>query len=245
MKLWEYLDTKAELAYMAYAEAAGANTIDEHEPEYICNLGDQYEKFYAWLSANRDLCQEKAVEVRPWHTGETRIGSGMPKTVGLDKTNTWQYDWGVLGDSNAQLKELIGGPTAFEKMGFLYDYSLCRLLVQMPGSVVPWHSDTMQGWRDMFADLDPHLVMATEFSQGMTDQEAREQSRCSAGLITRRIVAITDWHWGHFIEMKRTFITDWKSGDVWDSPPAVWHLTGNAGVKLRISMTITGVLNAT
>ena len=131
----------------------------------------------------------------------------------------------------------------FKKIGILRHRSNCRLMIQTPGSIIPWHSDTMQRWRQANEDINPHLVMTTEFGDNnLTLEEAKAQSVCDLGLIGRRLIAISDWHWGHIMQFKNTILPGWKSGQVLDSPPCVWHLTANVGVVPRVSLVITGIL---
>jgi len=241
MNLWDYIENGSGQKWLDYTQN-GLST-GHHQIEHITNLGNLYPTVYEYMLDNRDICQEHCVKLQDYHYGETIKGSGLPATVGYDENNTYHANWGVLGTSNNDIKALIGGKEAFEKIGMQWDNCLCRLLVMPPGSIIPWHSDTMQGWRDRNAHINPHLVMASEFTEkNMTAAEARANSKCDLGLIGRRIIAVSDWHIGHIIQMKETFVTNWKSGDVWDSPPCVWHLTANAGIKLRISITVTGVL---
>jgi len=236
MELSDYLDGASD-EYVDYAREAGADLTEQYHPPLVCNLGDLHSNFKNWISAKRNDIEQHCVKVQPYHRGETLTGSRLPSTVGYDEHNTKYFM-----SRDPEIKLLLGGREGFEKMGMQYEHSLCTLLITPPGSTIPWHSDTMQNWRDQNADINPHLVMAGEkAAHGLTYEQAHAGSQSDIGQVARRIIAVTPWHWGHFIEMKSTFITDWESGDVWNSPPCVWHLTGNAGVTLRISVTVTGV----
>ena len=178
-----------------------------------------------WALANKDICQKKYYECRPYHVGETRMSMDLPSTVGYNHRNTVEYNWGLYGDSNERLKELVGGKKAFEQMGIAYDSALCRLLVYTPGNILPWHYDTLNGWCRDFAHLNPDM----------------ETGRCDEGEIVRWLLMVSDWHWGHVIQMANSFFPKWKSGEVYDIPRNVYHLSANVGITVKSTMNISGV----
>lgn len=240
MNLWEYIDSGAGEEYIQFATDAGATLDEEFELEYICNIGDVHQDILDFVKTHRHLGELLVVKSRPNHEYDTRLMSSIPKTVGYDERNTEYGNFGMIGNGNELIKEILGGPAAFEKMGIGYDRALCRLMVYKPGIVGPMHIDTMQAWRDRNKDINPHLVM-TEESGYLTEEERVANSTTDIGLIKRRIVMVTPWSWGHFLQVKRTTLADWRSGDVWDSPPGIWHLAANCGIALRMTVTVTGV----
>lgn len=242
MNTWEFIDSGAGAEYTRFALESGADLTGKHDLELVTNIGDIHEKVYKWALANREKGQMHANALRDYHVGDTRDMTYMPTTVGYDLRNTGHVNFGLVPEVNEELKELIGGREAFDKMGLLYEHSLCRLMLQPPGFVQPFHADILQNWRDRNPEINPHMVTQTEFAASGYDEElAIKNSRCDLGEVRRYIVAVTPWHWGHIIMMKNSITADWKSGDVFNSPPGVWHLTANAGVQLRMSMTISGV----
>lgn len=236
MKFSEYLKIKPD--YLDYAIHGGCNLTDQYTPRRVYNLGDIYQPVWDWSCANLDRFVDHSVKTQPYHEGETIKGSGLPGTVGYNEENT--YYASAEGDD---LADLIGGDELFEKIGMLRERSNCRLMIMTPGSIIPWHSDTMQRWRQANADINPHLVMTTEFGDKMMSiEEAAAQSVCDLGQIGRRLIAVSPWHWGHIMQFQNTVLTGWASGQVLDSPPCVWHLTANVGIVPRLSMVITGIL---
>ena len=51
---------------------------------------------------------------------------------------------------------------------------------------------------------------------------------------------ITDWHWGHVIQMENSYWPNYKSGDVFDLPLGVPHCSTNMGVRLKLTCSISG-----
>jgi hypothetical protein len=82
----------------------------------------------------------------------------------------------------------------------------------MPGNFLPYHYDYMSEWRTQFPLL--------------TDPQ-------------RKLIMVSDWHWGHVVQMENTFFPRWQSGDVFDIPVSTYHLSCNAGVELKITIAVT------
>jgi hypothetical protein len=41
--------------------------------------------------------------------------------------------------------------------------------------------------------------------------------------------------------LENTFFPKWNAGDVYNVPMGIYHLSGNMGFKLKITMIVTGV----
>ena len=59
----------------------------------------------------------------------------------------------------------------------------------------------------------------------------------------RFFVAVTEWDWGHFLQVHDKMIYGWNPGDTWFIANDLWHLSGNAGFKPKLTLTITGEIN--
>lgn len=225
LDLWTFLEHRPDKEWIAFAEETGANLTDEceAEPHYIGNVPIDQNKFIQFIKDNKDTCQKKYYEARPYHTGRNEFTLELPTKVGYNKGNCCEYNWGLYGDSNDKLKELLG-KEYFESIKIDYDTALMRLLAYMPGQTLPWHFDYLGGWCRINKHLNP-------------DPDTR---KCDIGEMKRYLVMITDWHWGHMLQMANTFWPKWKSGDVWEIPMEVYHLSTNAGMSLKLSMSITG-----
>ena len=66
---------------------------------------------------------------------------------------------------------------------------------------------------------------------------------CDLGNIKRYFIAISDWHWGHILQIANSYFPKWKSGEVYDMPTGVYHLSANIGIRLKITASITGAIS--
>ncbi len=245
LDLWTFLERQADSTYIdAMEETDGLFTKDEQTKPVVAmsNVGDVEDKFIDYVKNNKDSCQHKYFEERVYHSDEIRKYLRLPGTVGYNK-NTAEYNWGLRGDSNEQLKELIGGREAFKKMKLDYDHTLARLLLYMPGTNCPWHFDMMDGWATINKHLNPHIVRGPEFIQALKNGESKydmaDKNTCDAGKVVRRIVAITNHQLGHIIQMENEMFPCWNSGDVFDIPPCIWHWSCNAGINIKMTLVVT------
>jgi len=250
--LWEFLDN--DMHYNSVfsqhtKETDGDIPGDADSPanaeiKATLNLGPQEDKFLAFMMANRDSVRTTvyadAYHQKSLHT----FMNSLPLEIGYHPGNTTDYSWGIH-QHNDELKDLLGGREAFKKIKVDYDTALCRLLVYMPGNICPWHYDIHASWAAIHPELNPHLVETPEFIKKLKNGESRydmpDQHTCDLGKIVRRLVTISKWGHGHMIEMENAFFPRWKSGDVFTVPACRWHLSANAGMKLKMTLIITGV----
>jgi len=131
-------------------------------------------------------------------------------------------DWGYREDM-IQFKRTYNVPEGLiniiEPLGLISPD--VRIHCQMPGMVTPIHVDGYTSHPEI--DKNPDRDMA-----GMT----------------RLIIQLTDWEWGHFWSFGNSSWQQWKAGDVafFDSREIV-HAAANAGNKPRITMIVTGWLS--
>ena len=88
---------------------------------------------------------------------------------------------------------------------------------QMPGNILPWHSDKFYKIKQDHPDVD-------------------------AEKIVRANVFMEDWKIGHILQIEQNVISDWKkgSGYVWSS--GVYHLSGNLGLEDKYTLQVSGLL---
>tara|TARA_B100000029_G_scaffold247372_1_gene244226 strand:- start:242 stop:904 length:663 start_codon:yes stop_codon:yes gene_type:complete len=90
-------------------------------------------------------------------------------------------------------------------------------LKQYPGQFLPWHEDTYVGFRKNYNvsdDID----------------------------VTRYSIFLEDWNWGHYFAAGNNVIHQWKQGDIIELPPKMHHVTCNAGMTPKLTMTVTGTV---
>lgn len=246
--LWDYLDRKPYLDYKQSVKEHGGQQPKEEqcEIEYLGNMGYLEKDIEEWVRRNPDLCNRKWYESKGFTNVDAAKHQGLPGDIGYNERNVGEYCFGIKGDSDYQLKELIGGQKAFDTMNLRMDNSLIRLLVYMPGNLIPYHLDNYVNWGETFEHLNPKINRSPGIIEALKDPNfdrftLHERSTCDEGKVVRRLCTMSDWSWGHAIMLENTHFPKWKSGDVYNIPANIYHLSMNAGVKLKTTLIVTGV----
>lgn len=182
-------------------------------------------KIWRYVLDNEKTCQKKWFHPRDFLPVETNKEMQLPLTVGRHQGNTMEYNWGIHGNTNNEIKELIGS-VHLENAGFIPDTVLARLIVYMPGHGIPWHRDSLDGWSEKFCYLNPDI----------------NSGHCDIGTVQRRLLMVSPWHWGHILQLNNTVISQWNSGDVFCIPLKEWHLSSNQGIVPKVTISLTGVV---
>ena len=226
--LWDFIDNRPDLEYIKFCEETGADLTTEIDASQLLLgtlPGIKEENFYEWCMNNQHTCMKKYYERRPYHKGINEFTLDLPMKCGYNHRNTCDYNWGLYGDSNEQLQECIGGKEAFDLIGLDYDTTLCRLLVYMPGQVLPMHYDYLGGWCRENSQLNPNM----------------EKQVCDLGPIKRHLLMVSDWHWGHALQFANSWFPKWKAGEIYNLPIPIYHTSTNFGLKLKITLSLSGV----
>jgi hypothetical protein len=204
---WVYYNTnQRSQPYVDFATANGATSPP------ASNYAD---KFVEYILQNEETCQKKWFHPREILSDASNKEMALPVEVGRHQGNTFEYNWGLHGNTNEDIKNLIGFPKLFS-MGFDPLTILARLIVYMPGHGIPWHRDTLDGWNQRFPQHHDKIVK-------------------------RKLLMVSDWHWGHMLQLDNCVLSHWSSGDVYNIPLGEWHLSANQGVMPKITVSITGV----
>ena len=224
--LWDFMEKRPDKEYEKWATDFSDMTLKKkYDAKPMFELNLEQDKFFTFMKNNKDTCQKKFYEKRPYHSGVNDLTLGLPMKAGYNNRNTVEYNWGLYGDSNERLKDMLGDRKVWDdKIGIDRDTALLRLLCYMPGNTLPWHIDTLGNWCRENKDLNPSL----------------DTLSCDLGPIKRYLVMITDWHWGHVIQMENSYWPNYKSGDVFDLPLGVPHCSTNMGVRLKLTCSISG-----
>ena len=109
LTLWEFMDTRPDLDYERWAIKIGSTLTETYEAKPFARLDINEQDFYDFMSNNKQTCQKKYYERRPYHgSGDSELTSNYPMKCGYNARNTIEYNWGLYGDSNERVKELIG-----------------------------------------------------------------------------------------------------------------------------------------
>ena len=110
-------------------------------------------------------------------------------------------------------------PEIFKPFKEFAGFGECNVvaLKQYPGQFLPWHEDTYVGFR-------------------------KKHNVSSDINVTRYSLFLEDWSWGHYFAAGNNVIHQWKQGDIIELPPQMHHVTCNAGMTPKLTMTITGTI---
>jgi hypothetical protein len=224
--LEDFLETRPDQIYEKYAISTGADTTTEYKAKPLHRIKVIPEEYEQFMKDNMKHCEKKYYE-KTYQKGVNELTLNLPLRCGYNHRNTCEYNWGEYGDTQKKLKYIIGGKETIEdELGFDYETSSVRLLAYLPGQILPWHFDNMGNWFKKNKNLNPDIDTMT----------------CDMGDIKRYFIAITDWHWGHFLQIANSYFPKWKSGEVYEIPKGVYHLSANIGIRLKVTASITGVV---
>ena len=246
LSLWDYLEKNPAAKYSTTVEEHGGLRPKEESVNiaHIGNIGDFEDDIIAWIQDNKEWGNRKFFEERGFdNCTDDRPYQNLPGSVGYNVRNVGEYLWGVRGDTENQLKQLVGGHPAFEKMKMHMDYCNIRLLVYMPGNCIPYHLDSFVQWGKAFPELNPKIYrgdLKKDIRENVDRYELANRSTCDLGVVRRRIVTLTEWSFGHLIMQENTHFPKWNAGDVFNIPGGIYHLSANIGIKLKITLIVTG-----
>ena len=187
--------------------------LSEHlEIEKLCTLNIKPNDFEEFAKEYRNEATVKWYHPRPFLNSETNEQAINANWIGYNEHNTTESNWGLDPLHNKVLKEMVGERN-FETLGIDPQKSLLRLLEYMPGHSLPLHCDGFEGFKRLYGD----------------------------GNATRFFVAISDWDWGHVLQVHDNMISNWNAGDTYIVPEGVFHASANFGIAPKYTLTITGI----
>ena len=182
----------------------------------ITQLDINTDQWIQFTIDNFDLAQQNWECPKPHFTESANKWARINNEMGRNEHNTFELNYGVNGDSNEKLKELLGSDN-IKKLNADPDTVLVRLLVKMPGHGVAWHYDSNGRYMTKF----PHV----------------ESSK-----LKRLWLSIQDWHDGPAFQISKTVLSNWKKGEVYQIPFGVGHASGNFGYTPQYTVSFTAVI---
>jgi hypothetical protein len=198
--------------FKKYLDDRNVDLSSHIEVNKFCTLEIEPTKFETYANAHRNDAIVKSWHPRPFLSQMGNEQAINANWIGYNKHNTTESNWGIEPEQNQMLKEMVGRHN-FEALGLEYEKVLVRLLEYMPGHCLPLHSDGLEGFKKMYGGQQP----------------------------TRFFVAISDWDWGHTLQVHDNMIANWLPGDTYIIPPGVFHASANFGISPKYTLTITGV----
>jgi len=187
------------------------------EVQPIANIKINTEDWIKFTVDNFDLAQQKWESPKEHYTDYSNKWAKVNNTLGRNEHNTFELNYGMNGDTNEKLKELLGQ----ENINTLKadpDTILMRFIVKMPGHGIAWHQDDAGSYHKKFPDADKSRLRRLWFS-------------------------IQDWKDGHAFQISKTVISNWTKGAVYQIPFGVGHASSNFGYAPQYTVSFTGVIN--
>ncbi len=182
----------------------------------FCNLSVDPQPWIQFTVDNFDLAQQKWEYPKDHFSDNEKKWAEVNNVLGRNKENSFELNYGVNGDTNEKLKDLLGMDNII-KLNADPDTVLVRLLVKMPGHGVAWHQDANNAYKNLFPNVDHSKVRRYWFS-------------------------IQDWKDGHAFQISKSVITHWKAGDVYEIPFGTGHASSNFGYSPQYTVSFTGLI---
>ena len=187
--------------------------LKEHiQVDKLCTLDIDPKAFEDFANKNREEATVKSYHPRPFLNYETNEQAINANWIGYNEHNTTETNWGLDPKHNRTLKDMVGREN-FGRLGLDPEETLLRLLEYMPGQCLPLHYDGFEGFKSLYG---------------------KENG-------TRFFVAISDWDWGHVLQVHDNMIANWSPGDTYIIPGGVCHASANFGISPKYTLTVTGV----
>jgi hypothetical protein len=187
--------------------------LKEHiQVDRLCTLDIDPKAFEDFANKNRQEATVKSYHPRPFLNSETNEQAINANWIGYNEHNTTETNWGLDPSHNRTLKDMVGREN-FRRLGLDPEETLLRLLEYMPGQCLPLHYDGFEGFKRLYG---------------------KDGS-------TRFFVAVSDWDWGHGLQVHDNIISNWQPGDTYIIPAGVCHASANFGIAPKYTLTITGV----
>jgi len=166
---------------------------------------------------NFELAQQKWESPKEHYSEYSNKWASVNNQLGRNEHNTFELNYGMLGDSNEKLKALLGDEN-IKKLKADPDSILMRFIVKMPGHGIAWHLDDAGSYKKKFPNADISKLKRLWFP-------------------------VQDWKDGHAFQISKTVITNWKAGQVHQIPFGLGHASSNFGYVPQYTVSFTGVID--
>jgi len=216
----ELIDTQPWQEMQEHFDLLGAVDVNP-----IAQLDINIKDWIKFTVDNFDDAQQKWEEPKSHYTGKTNQWASINNLLGRNKHNSFELNYGMLGNTNEQLKELLGKDN-IKKLNVDPSSILIRLIVKMPGHGIAWHHDDAGSYRVKFSHLNLDAV----------------NKRNAHGELKRLWWSVDNWCDGHAFQISKTVLTHWKSGQVYHIPWGQGHASTNFGYCPQYTVSFTGLV---
>jgi len=192
---------------------------NDYNPIKICNIAINSDDWVQFTCDNFDLAQHKIEQPRLHYDEHTNKISNLIISMGRDAGNTKELNFGLNGNSNDVLCEMLG-QNNIELMGLKRRGLLLRLIMHAPGHGICWHEDGGASYLQKYPELNKDLSK-----------------------VKRLWFPAVPWENGHVFQVGTKLLSHWSAGDVWHLPWGIPHGSSNFGYTLKYSVSVTGICN--
>ena len=185
--------------------------------EPIASLDINTEDWIQFTVDNFDQAQQKWESPKDHYADYSNKWATINNKMGRNQHNTFELIYGMLGDSNQKLVNLLGEKN-IETLGADPESILMRFIVKMPGHGIAWHEDDAGSYKTKFPNADTSKLKRLWFS-------------------------VQDWKDGHAFQISKTVITNWTKGSVYNIPFGLGHASSNFGYAPQYTVSFTGIIN--
>jgi len=204
--------------YQDYLDKIGIDLSQHYDIPFFSNFEIDVEELTNFsLSEDRDF-QIKHYMPRPFHPAADMMQATCLLHLGYNVYNCTEKNIGLNPKDNQGLIDILGD-SFFEQINLDKKTTLVRFLEYSPGNGIPLHTDSYNGFRNLYGD------------------------QANGRRATRFFVAVSPWDWGHMLQIHDNIITHWKSGDTYEIEEGIYHLSNNFGIAPKHTLTITGFVN--
>ena len=193
------------------------NALPKAEVTSITNLDIDTAQWIDFTVKHFDQAQQKWEEPKSHYADSSNKLAELNNKLGRNRHNTFELNYGMNGDTNMILKEMLGIEN-IEKLKADADTILMRLIVKFPGHGVAWHYDDAGSYKKKFPDADISKLKRLWFS-------------------------LDEWKDGHAMQISKTVLTNYNKGDVYHIPFGLGHASSNFGYCPQYTISFTGVIN--
>ena len=194
---------------------------NNYTPSLVNQIDIDQDAWQQFTVDNWDDMQLKWEYEKSFYSDDENWLVRMNESVGRNKGNTCEYNFGMNGNTNEKLVELLGDAN-IEKLGLIKETILIRLILHPPGNGAAWHKDNPSAsYRLKFPELDH-----------------------SKSEVVRYWFSAIDWKNGQVFQIGNTVLSHWKAGDVYQIPFGVPHASMNFGYNFKYTVALTGMKRA-
>jgi hypothetical protein len=222
MEREEYVDLITEQPWKKMQQHF--DSLDPVDVAPLCDLDIDPQQWIDFTVQNFHNAKQEWEMPKDHYPTHAKEWATINQRVGRNKHNTFELNYGMLGDTNEKLKELLGTDN-IAKLNVDPSSILIRLLVKFPGHGIAWHQDDNGSYKKKF----PHVNIDSTKSNAQ-------------GELKRLWWSVDHWQDGHAFQISKTVLTHWQPGEVYHIPWGHGHASSNFGYRPQYSVSFTGLI---